>query len=94
MVHCGANPVFIDSERSSWNMDPVLLAEALAGARRRGHLPAAVMVVDIYGQCADYDAIVPLCRDYGVTLVEDAAEAHGATIHRQSRILAGKSRGG
>ena len=61
VVYCGANPVFIDSERASWNMDPELLAEALTAASDRGRLPAAAVVVDLYGQCADYDAIAPLC---------------------------------
>ena len=61
VVHCGANPVFVDSERSSWNMDPALLAEALTAAGDRGRLPTAAVVVDLYGQCADYDAIAPLC---------------------------------
>jgi dTDP-4-amino-4,6-dideoxygalactose transaminase len=79
VVHCGANPVFIDSERTSWNMDPGLLAEALTAARRRGRLPAAAIAVDIYGQCADYEAIATLCDDSGVALVEDAAEALGAS---------------
>ena len=79
VVHCGANPVFVDSERSSWNMDPALFAEALATAIDRGRPPSAVVVVDLYGQCADYDAITTLCDDHGVALVEDAAEALGAT---------------
>jgi len=75
----GAAPVFIDSEMSTWNMDPTLLAEELEAAARRGRLPKAVVVVDLYGQCADYDAIVPLCERYEVPLVEDAAEALGAS---------------
>ena len=79
VVHCGANPVFVDSERSSWNMDPGLLADALTAAADRGRLPTAAVVVDLYGQCADYDAITSLCRDRGVALVEDAAEALGAS---------------
>jgi dTDP-4-amino-4,6-dideoxygalactose transaminase len=79
VVYCGADPVFVDSERTSWNMSPELLAAALDDARRRNRLPAAVVVVDLYGQCADYDAIVPTCRELGVPIVEDAAEALGAT---------------
>jgi dTDP-4-amino-4,6-dideoxygalactose transaminase len=79
IAYCGATPMFIDSERASWNMCPDLLAEELAAASRRDTLPAAVVVVDLYGQCADYDAIVPICREYGVPIVEDAAEALGAT---------------
>jgi dTDP-4-amino-4,6-dideoxygalactose transaminase len=79
VVYCGANPIFIDSETSTWNMSPQLLADALAAARRRNKLPKAVVVVDLYGQCADYDEIVPLCGELGITVIEDAAEAVGAT---------------
>ena len=75
----GASPVFIDSERETWNMDPDLLAEALEEAASRGKLPKAVVVVDLYGQCANYDAIEPLCQRYEVPLVEDAAEALGGS---------------
>lgn len=77
--YTGATPVFIDSERESWNMDPALLHEALHEASKSDTLPKAVIVVDLYGQCADYDRILAACRDYGVPIVEDAAEALGAT---------------
>lgn len=77
--YVGATPVFIDSERESWNMDPALLAEALRDAASRGALPKAVVVVDLYGQCADYDAILKACGEYEIPVVEDAAEALGAT---------------
>jgi len=77
--YCGANPVFIDSEASSWNMCPDLLEEELAERARRGDLPKAVLVVDIYGQLADYERIAGTCARYDVTLLEDAAEALGAT---------------
>ena len=52
--YVGAQPVFVDSETTSWDMDPNLLAEALADGRY-----AAALVVDLYGQCADYERIVP-----------------------------------
>jgi dTDP-4-amino-4,6-dideoxygalactose transaminase len=81
IVQCGATPVFVDSDAESWNMSPVLLAEALGDAARRGVRPAAVLVVDLYGQCADYARIAPLCEEHGVPLVEDAAEALGASAH-------------
>lgn len=83
VVHCGAQPVFVDSEERSWNMSPALLADALAQGRRRNQLPAAVVVVDLYGQCADYDEIIGQCRDLGVPVVEDAAEALGATYRKR-----------
>ena len=77
--YVGATPVFIDSERESWNLDPVLLREALRDAAARGALPKALVVVDLYGQCADYDPILATCQEYGVPVIEDAAEALGAT---------------
>lgn len=77
--YVGATPVFIDSERTSWNMNPALLREALDDAASRGSLPKAVIAVDLYGQCADYDAILAACEKHGVPVIEDAAEALGAT---------------
>jgi pyridoxal phosphate-dependent aminotransferase EpsN len=74
----GGKPVFIDSERVSWNMDPALLEKALENRARKGRLPRAVILVHLYGQCADIDAVVGLCGKFGVTLIEDAAEALGA----------------
>jgi len=74
----GGVPVFIDSDNSSWNMDPGLLREELAACAKRGKLPRAVVVVDLYGQCADYDQILAACSEYDVPVVEDAAEALGA----------------
>ncbi len=79
IVYQGATPVFIDSEEATWNMDPALLAEALSDSARNGKLPKAVIAVDLYGQCADYAKIAPLCEEYGVPLIEDAAEALGAS---------------
>jgi dTDP-4-amino-4,6-dideoxygalactose transaminase len=79
VVYLGATPVFVDSTPTSWNMDPGLLEEELAACARRGKLPKAVVVVDLYGQCADWDPIEAACARYEVPLVEDAAEALGAT---------------
>ena len=79
VVYEGAVPVFIDSDTRSWNMDPALLAEELDAAARRGRLPRAVVVVHLYGQSADLDPIVAACERHGVPLVEDAAEALGAS---------------
>ncbi len=77
--YLGARPVFVDSERTSWNLDPDLLEAALKRASALGHLPKAIVVVHLYGQSADLDPIVQLADRYGVLLVEDAAEALGAT---------------
>ncbi|MBW3571385.1 MAG: DegT/DnrJ/EryC1/StrS family aminotransferase [Gemmatimonadetes bacterium] len=80
IVYLGARPVFIDSEPVSWNMDPDLLAEALEQRARAGRLPRAVVVVHLYGQSADMDAIIRVCDAHGVPVIEDAAEALGATF--------------
>jgi dTDP-4-amino-4,6-dideoxygalactose transaminase len=79
IVYLGARPILIDSERVSWNMDPALLAEALEMRARRGKRPAAVVLVHLYGQTADVDPILDACRRHGVPLIEDAAEALGAS---------------
>ena len=84
VVYTGASLRFIDSDRTTWNMDPELLGAALADAAAADRLPAAVIVVDIYGQCAELDRIGELCDQYGVAVVEDAAEALGATWQGRS----------
>jgi dTDP-4-amino-4,6-dideoxygalactose transaminase len=76
--YLGAEPVFLDSDVASWNLDPEILREELNRRARRGRLPAAVVAVHLYGQTADLDPIVEACRAHGVPLVEDAAEALGA----------------
>jgi dTDP-4-amino-4,6-dideoxygalactose transaminase len=78
VVYCGAIPVFIDSSRTTWNMDVELLAKELNECTRKGALPKAVISVDLYGQCADYDPICELCTKYNIPLIEDAAEALGS----------------
>lgn len=75
----GAKPVFIDSETTSWNMDPVLVAETIERKAKAGRAPRAVVLVHLYGQSADIDPVVVACERHGVALVEDAAEALGAT---------------
>jgi pyridoxal phosphate-dependent aminotransferase EpsN len=77
--YLGAEPVFLDSERSSWNLDPNVLEDALRRCAIRGRLPRALVVVHLYGQCADMDPVLSLCREFGVRVLEDAAEALGAT---------------
>ncbi|AKT37583.1 DegT/DnrJ/EryC1/StrS family aminotransferase [Chondromyces crocatus] len=79
VVYLGARPVFVDADRESWNMDPQRLADVLAAKAASGRLPRAVMVVHLYGQTADMDAIVACCQRYGVPVIEDAAEAVGAS---------------
>ena len=91
VVYLGAKPVFIDSERTSWNMDPNLLAETLAQKARQGKLPKAVILVHLYGQTADIDRILAICNEYDVPLIEDTAEALGATYKGRSPGTLGKA---
>jgi len=79
VVYQGAKPVFIDSELESWNMDPELLAEALEYKARIDRLPKAVIVVHLYGQCANMAPIMEQCNKYNIPLIEDAAEALGSS---------------
>jgi len=79
--YVGATPVFVDSDASSWNLDPDLLSEALDAAGRANKLPKALIVVDLYGQVADFERITVACRRHGVPIIEDAAEALGAMYH-------------
>lgn len=83
-----AMPVLIDCDRETWNMDPGLLTDELEHCDRRGRRPKAVVAVDLYGQCADYAPIVEACERFEVPLIEDAAEALGATYRgRQAGTL-------
>ena len=79
IVYEGGKPVFIDSETESWNMDPALLAATLDERAKRGRLPRAVVVAHLYGQSANLGPILAACARHGVPLIEDAAEALGAT---------------
>jgi pyridoxal phosphate-dependent aminotransferase EpsN len=89
IIYVGARPVFIDSERTSWNMDPELLATFLAERARAGRLPAAVIVVHLYGQSANLSPILGICERYGIPVIEDAAEALGASYQGQAPGTAG-----
>jgi FlaA1/EpsC-like NDP-sugar epimerase/dTDP-4-amino-4,6-dideoxygalactose transaminase/lipopolysaccharide/colanic/teichoic acid biosynthesis glycosyltransferase len=80
VAYCGARPCFVDVDPVTWQMSPALLAAELADRRARGARPAAVVTVDLYGACTDYDAILVVCAEHGVPVVEDAAEALGATF--------------
>ena len=79
ILYLGAQPVFIDSEDVSGNIDPELVGEYFAGAAKKNRLPKVLIVVHLYGQHADLDPLASLCAQYGVTLVEDAAESLGST---------------
>ncbi len=80
----GARTTFIDSERTSWNLDPQRLADTLKARAKVGKLPRAVIVVHLYGQSADLDPIFEACDAYDVPVLEDAAEALGTLYKGQS----------
>jgi dTDP-4-amino-4,6-dideoxygalactose transaminase len=88
-VYLGARPVFVDVAPETWTIDPGLVAEELSVRSAHGRLPAAVVAVDLYGQCADYGALTALCSEYGVPLVVDAAESLGATYRGRPSGSAG-----
>jgi pyridoxal phosphate-dependent aminotransferase EpsN len=83
--YLGGEPIFIDSERESWNMDPDQLDVLLRRKATRNKLPRAVVVVHLYGQSANLDPILEICGRYGVHVLEDAAEALG-TSHNGRQV--------
>ena len=79
VLYLGAKPVFLDSEAASWNLDPGLLDRVLTERAAMNRIPKALVVVHLFGQCADMDPITAICARYGVAILEDAAEAMGAS---------------
>lgn len=80
IAYQGAIPVFIDSEQDTWNMDPLLLRSALEDARQNKKLPKAIIPVHLYGMPAKMVEILTIAKEYGVPVIEDAAEALGSNI--------------
>jgi dTDP-4-amino-4,6-dideoxygalactose transaminase len=80
IAYQGAIPVFIDSEIDTWNMDPILLKFALDEAKQNGNLPKVIIPVHLYGMPAKMDEILSIANEYGVPVIEDAAEALGSNI--------------
>ena len=79
IIYEGGIPVFIDSEPESHNMSPVALEKAFKAYEEKGEMPKAVIVVNLYGQSADMDKIIEICKKYNIPIIEDAAESLGAT---------------
>lgn len=79
IIYEGGIPVFIDSEPESHNMSPVALEKAFKAYEEKEEMPKAVIVVNLYGQSADMDKIIEICKKYNVPIIEDAAESLGAT---------------
>jgi len=78
IIYQGATPVFVDSDEATWNMDSSVLKEAIIDRINKGKRPRAVVLVHLYGQCADIDSILNLCNEYDIPLIEDAAESLGS----------------
>lgn len=78
IVYMGATPVFIDSERDTWNMDPGLLREAINAGMKKGKMPKAIILVHLYGMPAQVDTIMDIANEFGIPVIEDAAEALGS----------------
>lgn len=81
IAYQAATPVFIDSEFDTWNMDPTLLKEALEEAKYNGKLPKAIIPVHLYGMPAKINQIISIAKDYGIPVIEDAAEALGSSLN-------------
>ena len=79
ITYCGAEPIFVDSESDTWNMDCKLLKSAIETSLSEGNKPKAVIVVQIYGQCAKMDPLLTLCNEHQIPVIEDAAESMGAS---------------
>jgi len=80
VTYVGADPIFVDVEETSWNLDPESLSNLLAEHASRGKLPKAIITVDLFGRPANYDSICGIASNYGVPILEDAAEALGAKV--------------
>jgi dTDP-4-amino-4,6-dideoxygalactose transaminase len=83
IAYQGAIPVFIDSEIDTWNMDPILLEAALEEAKWSDKLPKAIIPVHLYGMPAKMNEIISIAKEYGVPVIEDAAEALGSSIENK-----------
>ncbi len=90
ILYQGATPVFIDSDLDTWNMSPVALERALRECKAKNQMPKAVIIVNLYGQSANYDALCQLCNEYNVPIIEDAAESLGATYNNKHSGTFGK----
>lgn len=83
ITYQGAIPVFIDSEHETWNMDPELLKCALEEAEQIGELPKAIIPVHLYGMPAKINEIISIANEFGIPVIEDAAEALGSSINEK-----------
>lgn len=80
IAYVGATPVFVDSEKETWNMCPDLLREAIVDRIAKGRKPKAIIPVHLYGMPAQMDKIIAIANEFEIPVIEDAAEALGSTI--------------
>ncbi|WP_288955883.1 DegT/DnrJ/EryC1/StrS family aminotransferase [uncultured Polaribacter sp.] len=78
ILYCGAIPIFIDSEKDTWNMCPVYLEKAIQNRLKVNKKPKAIIVVDSYGMPAKWDELLEISKKYKIPIIEDSAEALGA----------------
>jgi dTDP-4-amino-4,6-dideoxygalactose transaminase len=83
ILYTNAKPVFIDSEKDTWNMCPIALEKAIKNSITKGKSPKAIIVVHLYGMPAKITAIYSIAQKYNIPLIEDAAEALGSTYKGQ-----------
>lgn len=83
IVYLGATPVFVDSERETWNIDPEILEDAILSRIELGKKPKAIIVVHLFGMPAKMNEIMEIANKYGIPVLEDAAEAVGSTYEGQ-----------
>lgn len=91
VTYVGAEPIFMDCSADTWTLDPDLLAAELVRRSSLGTPVKAVLTVDLFGQCCDYEAIVAECRARQILVIEDAAEALGSTHGRRMAGSFGES---
>jgi dTDP-4-amino-4,6-dideoxygalactose transaminase len=90
ILYQGAIPVLIDSDLETWNMSPQALERALRDAKTNNKLPKAVLIVNLYGQSANYEVLCKICDNYNVPIIEDAAESLGAMYNKKHSGTFGK----
>ncbi|MPS65203.1 aminotransferase class I/II-fold pyridoxal phosphate-dependent enzyme [Chryseobacterium sp.] len=84
ITYCGATPVFVDSEKETWNMCPKVLQEAIEDRIQKGKTPKAIIVVHLYGMPAKMEEINEVAAKYDIPVIEDGAEALGSKYKKQA----------
>lgn len=83
IIYLGAQPIFVDSEKDTWNMDPKLLEQAIITETQQRKKPSAIIMVHLYGMPAKMKEIVAVAQRYEIPIIEDAAEALGSRIDQK-----------